>query len=411
MPHVGNSGYSDNTLSLYAKKFLSKSTLSFNFDYSRDAVHYYGYNPGIEPIPSKDSILQRFSYISPSIRLQSHLKDTTKLNYDMRVKYYNLSDLFQTSENNVNADITLKKYYQGYNIAVASDFDYLNTRQVHDTNNDLTIRLAPGFNFTRNKLTAIIGSPFAFDINSKTNVYWYPTAEFNYTLVDYIFIGYGGIEGALDRNSFKTFTDLNPFTSSFVNLTNSNRHDIYLGGRGSIDRQTTFNVQATYAEIQNMPLFISQSLAGITNKFNVIYDNAEHFNMHGEITYRKSSKWLFVFSGDYNYYKMATQQHAWYTPQIQLNASMIYNLKDKISLKSDVYYIGKQLARIDENSLPAVVKSLNGLIDVNLSIEYKYTRLLSFFVSGDNLAGIRYQRWYNYPSQSAYGMLGVLLKF
>ena len=42
----GFGGFSDNVVGLYGKKFIHKHTLSANLDYTRNVVHYYGYDSG-----------------------------------------------------------------------------------------------------------------------------------------------------------------------------------------------------------------------------------------------------------------------------------------------------------------------------------------------------------------------------
>jgi len=50
---------------------------------------------------------------------------------------------------------------------------------------------------------------------------------------------------------------------------------------------------------------------------------------------------------------------------------------------------------------------MKGLVDVNLGLEYRYTKFLSAFLNLNNLAAQRYQRWYAYPTQK-FNLLGGL---
>jgi len=54
-----------------------------------------------------------------------------------------------------------------------------------------------------------------------------------------------------------------------------------------------------------------------------------------------------------------------------------------------------------------VIKNMKGLVDVNLGLEYRYTKFLSAFLNLNNLAAQRYQRWYAYPTQK-FNLLGGL---
>ena len=45
--------------------------------------------------------------------------------------------------------------------------------------------------------------------------------------------------------------------------------------------------------------------------------------------------------------------------------------------------------------------------DVNIEGEYRYSKMMSFFLRFNNIASQRYYRWYNYPSQRFSFMIGV----
>ena len=58
----GFGGFSDNEVGLYGKKFLKEHTLSGNFDYARNVVHFYGYDTALFDITDKELTVQRFNY-------------------------------------------------------------------------------------------------------------------------------------------------------------------------------------------------------------------------------------------------------------------------------------------------------------------------------------------------------------
>ena len=54
---------------------------------------------------------------------------------------------------------------------------------------------------------------------------------------------------------------------------------------------------------------------------------------------------------------------------------------------------------------------MKGYTDINLGVEYRYTKVLSGFVNISNLTGSRYYRWYNYPNYRFQIMGGVSYSF
>ena len=91
--------------------------------------------------------------------------------------------------------------------------------------------------------------------------------------------------------------------------------------------------------------------------------------------------------------------------------SGIYNLKSKFIIKADIYAIGNQWALkegVDATGAAYSKKTLlKGIVDVNFGIEYRYTKMLSFFVNFNNIGNFRYYRWDQYPTQRFNGMIGL----
>lgn len=408
----GYSGYSDNEASLYGKKFFKKQTLFADIDYSRNVVHYYGYDIKANTINDNDLTRQRFSFISPRLQLLSHYTDSSHINYDLRLKYYNLLDLYKVNENNVQAEAILKGYYDRQAITVGSSVDFYNTRGSIDTVTNTIIKLAPSVAFAGNKWRVNIGLTAVGDFAGSSKFLFYPNIDFNFNIVDDLIIPYAGIGGGLDRNSYKVLSDINPFVSPTAQLLNTDRKiEVYGGLRGTIEANTSYNIKATYSKINNMPLFVTDESNLLKNKFSVIYDNTTYLNIHGELGYQRTEKLKFIAKGDYFHYDMATEKRAWYKPEMQITLSAHYNLRNKIVVKGDVFVIGKQLARTFDSKHVLVIKELKGLADINLGAEYKYSKLFTLFVNFNNIAAFRYYRWNNYPTQRFLLMGGLVVTF
>jgi hypothetical protein len=407
----GYSGYSDNDINLYGKKFYKKQTLFADLDYSRNVVHYYGYDILANTL-NNDAIYQRFSFISPALRLVSHYTDSTHYNYDLRLKYYNLMDFYKVNENNVLAEAIMKGYYDKQLITIGSSVDFYNTRSSVDTVNNTIIKISPSIAFAGNKWCVNVGVSAAGDFSKDTKFFFFPNIDFNFNVFDNIIIPYAGVGGGLDRNSYKVLSGINPFISPTAQLLNTDRKiDVYGGLRGTIDANASYNVKATYSKIDNMPFFVTDMSDLLKNKFSVVYDNVTYLNIHGELGYQKTEKIKFIAKGDYFHYETNLEKRAWYKPEMQITLSAHYNLRDKIVVKGDVFVIGKQLAKTFDSSGQLVIKELKGLADINLGVEYKYSRLFTLFVNFNNIAAVKYYRWNNYPTQRFLLMGGLAVTF
>src|ERR1019366_1084742 len=98
-------------------------------------------------------------------------------------------------------------------------------------------------------------------------------------------------------------------------LMNSDRHEGYIGLRGTIDSKTSYNVKATYSVIDNMPFFVPDTSGSARqkqlNKFGLVYDDVIYLNLHGEIGYQQTEKLLLLGKLDYNHYQMTNEIRPW----------------------------------------------------------------------------------------------------
>ena len=88
LKNLGFAGFSDNEFYLYGKKFFRKHTLSGDFNYLRNSNHFYGYDPTIYTF-SKDFTRQVYNTIEAKVNLTSHYSDTTHVNHDISLGFYN----------------------------------------------------------------------------------------------------------------------------------------------------------------------------------------------------------------------------------------------------------------------------------------------------------------------------------
>jgi hypothetical protein len=81
-----------------------------------------------------------------------------------------------------------------------------------------------------------------------------------------------------------------------------------------------------------------------------------------------------------------------------------YNLRNKILLDASMNYMGERFA--PGTSLDTEMITLKGFVDLNLGIEYRYTKLLSIFLRLNNILGARNYFWNQYPAVGFNAMAG-----
>ena len=292
---VGYSGYSDNEGELFAKKFYKKHTLTGEFNYKRNVVNFYGYDTTEFNIPKND-IKQRYQLFEPIVKLQSHYTDSTKINHAIKVGYYNLTDIYKVAENNVKLNTVFNTYINKERLFVAFDADYYDHKLPNDTFNNTIIKLNPYFETHGKKWMLDIGLSAtldAFSNRSSAKFYFYPQLNAQFDVYENIIIPYAGINGGLQKNSLRSLSNENPFITSTLNYKNSNtKINVFGGLKGNLSSNTSYDVKASYSIVDSMHFFVidySNSLA-LDNKYQVFYDNAELFQVSGQVKYQLKEK-------------------------------------------------------------------------------------------------------------------------
>jgi hypothetical protein len=424
---LGKTNFADDNASLYAKKFYKKHTLSADANYNRNSVHYYGFSTAVYSPSDPSNYQQIFQNFQGKLRLQSHYGDTAKtINQDVHLNYYNYGDHYNTFENNVFADALLSKHVEKASFLLLASADYYNVHSTHDTINNTIAKLYPHVAVGGEKWKGTIGIEGALDNFSATNANFsptgstfhvYPRVNIFYDVFQSIIIPYAGLDGGLQKNSYKSLSSVNPFVLSNLDYKNTdNKYNVYGGLRGALSSNLSYDAKVLYGRYNNMAYYLAdynQSADNpYANRYNVVYMNTNYLNINGQLKYQLKQKLNIIAKGNYYGYTITDTGNVkpWHKPNFDLTFSAHYNLKSKIILKADIFVIGKQWALQQTTGNNIIVETpvqLKGITDINLGAEYRYTKMLSFFATFNNIGNFSYYRWDKYPTQRFNFMVGL----
>jgi len=425
--NVGYSGFSSNELNLFGKSFIKKSTLSGGLDYRRNVVHYYGfdkavaYNQDSTDNPywgynlDKDSIRQRYQLVAVNASFSDNYPvDSHATKYKVDLNYYNYADHYKAQENAFKAAGDVSFYYKTYDLNIKSGLDVYKNQNAAWTDNMTIFQLRPQITFSQPKwrLKAAINMYATSD--SSNGFKLAPEVDFDLHLYENIIILNAGTDSRLQRYSYRSLTERNPWLiSDILPLNTWSPFRLYAGLRGSISSKMAFNTRVSYTpSIDNQFFFVNDTSAGNLNKLTYVTDNASLLEVNGEITWQMHEKIRIIAKADFLGYTPDKELKAWHVPTLRMSYGGKYNLKDKIWINAAVLTYNKQYYRdfiVDDNTgeIKTVAKELKGIVDVNLGAEYRYTKLLGMFVQLNNIINVRYERYKNYPMQRFNVMAGV----
>ncbi len=405
-------GYSNNTLGIYAKKFIKKrQTLYSDIDLSRNVFYYYGYTPYTYEVVSKQKQdLDKQHFLSATINtgIKNNYMDSLHLSYKTDLNLKHLEDYYKNQENEIQIQTELGKYFNEELQAMFLDLTLYNNDYTDTTLNSAILNVKPQASVVGEEWRIEIGLNFTADIyKDDVSYHNYPDVLFQYNVIDNYLIPYIGFSGYLQKNSMRNIVAENQFIVPGTYVNNTNHKMIFKGGmKGNFTPEITYDFNAAYSVIENMYFFVNDFDAS-SNKFNVIYDDMEMMHLHGDIDYKRTEKLNFILSGDFYQYLMAQEMKAWNKPDFTASMLTKYNLRNKILLNINLFAVGNRYTKfIDDNDQPEAVL-LDAYFDANLGIEYRYSKILSGFINFNNVANMEYSRWYGYPVQRFNIMFGL----
>jgi hypothetical protein len=302
--------------------------------------------------------------------------------------------------------------------------DYYKNNYQSDSLTDAIITLAPYATTKRDRWEGRMGLKIMIETNAGST-HFYPDLYARYTLIKDFLSVFTEVNGNLQRNGLKSFSEQNPFVyfgNGFRLANTSTRLNLTGGVKGNISSAVFYNLSASYKIIDSIPLFINRTVFedSVQNHFVAYYESLNTTQLSAEIGYRWADRLL--LSGYVKYYRylsLESQEFAWQLPQIESGIKARYNLGDKLTGRLEFIYWGDRYALFQTVNNPQTLQQevistsqkLRGIPDLNIGVDYHYTSRLGAFVQFNNILVQRYYWWNQYPLQRFNLMAGLKLLF
>jgi hypothetical protein len=266
-------------------------------------------------------------------------------------------------------------------------------------------------------------------VDRSSILHFYPDVELGFTIVPSYLSFFANLSGKMERNEPLKMVSENPYLVSdqfpeFVSggvlfkLPDTDHKIVVTSGlKGNTGVGGNWLVSATYSVIDDM-LFYSNLVFPDTinpramgNYFLPIAEAVNLLNLHAEMNGQLNDKLSFRWiANSYTYSSMPTD--LWNKPNWDGQFGLKYNLRDKIIAGLEFTAIGKRKQVINGDVLSSRAGYVSSTIDMpahfnlNLSAEYRYSRILSFWTTINNIALDKYYEWAYYPSKRFMFMLG-----
>ena len=401
-------GFNENELDLYGSRFLKNSVFEYNAGASYNSYVHYGIDPELDTSLTREQTLHPYFTARGAIGLHSMHADSFHLNYDAALEYAYFTHEFDQAEHGVKLDLEFDKKLRVVDIAGQLGAEFLGHYPDWDTTvgSLTTFWLNPAIGKSSAQWRFTAGINIFGEVSQEAfTPHLYPRASFQFNMVKEVIVPYFGVDGYLESNSYRRIVDENPYIEPTLGIKPTNHKLIaYFGLKGRISKAVAYNLKASYSIIDDAYFYVNDNSNLLLNQFVVVYDDVTLGTLHGELTVRPSDSWKFFLKGNYhNYLTMVREDHPWNKPLFDLSLQARYSMRDKIILTAGIYTIGE---RYFENYDPVLEETLPLAVDVNLGLEYRYSKLLSFWVRFNNLAAQPYYLYHQYPAYRFRAMVG-----
>jgi|GEM_PF-728372 len=422
-PQYGYPGIQDHGGGANFSYMLKTHTLGVHAGYQSNQTHFYGYDasqPGLDTIGKKD-IRQNYQKIDIALSFKNNrLWDSTKLITDNYIRYYYLFDRYKASEHGLDIRSDWRKMVAGFFVGGALGVEYYAYRADTATGRSFRgglVHIDPYIRAGKRIWEVQAGLNIAFGFDTLTKFYIAPNIRARLNAWKEHVVVYADLTGGAYRNTFDALRRGNPFIVSHVPVRNAYKPIDLVGGiRGKFAKNFYYNLGGGYEKVFNKAFYMTDTTRALGNYFTVAYDDLGTGKLFAELGYERGEVLRVGMRVNAYFLDPGNFAKAWYMPQYDATLSAMYNLRDKFIFRVDLFYLGDQFApkyTLDPSTMVRnlEVVRLRNAIDLNIGAEYRYNKLLSFFVQGNNLAGFRYNRWLQYPTQGVSVLGGITLSF
>ncbi|TXD53327.1 MULTISPECIES: TonB-dependent receptor [unclassified Polaribacter] len=440
---VLDSDFSSFTTSLFYKKEERYFDWKVVLNTERDNYNWYGLKPATFSDLTIGNIQENQTYNHFNIAGELDFLDAYVDKSNLSLSYF--TDALNSSEFLINfdtdLDVPLNFISRNLNsLQVKTSLELLTGKFESDyaTQNELnytmfTAKVNPEYNTTFKGFSLKLGAKLfaSFDAENSVNHFLaYPDIKIQKAIIEEHLTMYAGVFGDFHTNTYKGFTEENPFISptQFITQT-AERYNAFLGFNGVFNNDFSFNISASMRDEQDKALFVvnNSKSNGISNfasgtelkgyeygnSFSVVYDDVKTTSIFAELAYDVTKRVTLSTYIQFDNFKMTTQSEAWNLPTIQTALLGAYK-SNKWFATTTIFYIGERKDVLYASTYPSStngIQDVNSFVDVNLNGGYHFNDKFSAFLRLNNILNTNYQRFANFNVQGFQALGGITYKF
>lgn len=459
--HYGQAPFSLTDINAFGKLITGNNLqLSANVGYQNDFNRYYGFSDSTlwaVHAMERDSLNKAaykavYNLASLDLGVKTLNTDVNALGYEANLNLQDLFASYSQNELNINVDgnihygftlaqkykgvaylhLTYQGFLQNFNpIALPFGCDSLLDAALlnRDDSTGRSILAAstfrnlykanPYLDFMFSGLQIHAGAVVALDAFNVTSgkVHLYPDASVSKSFFNQLLVATVAAEGNIDANSWNIIRQVNPYIAPNALSRATSHYDLSARVRLNISKKMDLNVYGVFSSLDDDLSFRLDNRYTLQNVFTPVYDSLTRIKVGGNFVFVNDEMLRLEVKGNYYIYHNKASQlidgqrvelPLYYRPNFDAGVSATVNYQNKIFGRIEFQTLGR--SPYASASAADGTDSLHYLplrYGVNLEVEYRHNKALSFFLKADNLCFQRYFYWQNYPSYRALFLAGL----
>ncbi|OOG72358.1 TonB-dependent receptor [Algoriphagus sp. A40] len=397
-------------------------------NWGQDKYSFYGVDPVLfenldEPFEASNNVLN-------NVQIQAGIRDIEKtgpFSYEGKLSFRNFKDSYAAKENEIGIQAGGKfRTELGWSGNVDLAYFHTNPNDVNyqEKRNYFSVRPRITYNYEAFQFTAGLNLVSENDsiADKSSDFHIFPVLKASYQFAD-AFGFYGEFSGDVQRNTYFSFVNENPFLGPSEQLLNTvNNYKIEGGIEGLFQEAFHYRAGVNVSRFNQMHFFVN-SLSD-SSRFEIVYDDKTTVaNLNAELGFKISDMYSLGSRLDLYQYELGTQQEAWHRPVWEVRINNQVTPIDRLLIQANLNFMGgvKGRGALIEPDLGEVggiyvpttyeVINLKTIADLQLKADFKITERFSVFAEGNNILNGKNTRWLNYPVRGIQLIGGASFKF
>lgn len=390
-------------------------------NWGQDKYSFYGEDPNFT-IPNEVDFIGPIiaNNVMSTVQFQAGVRDIEKtgpVSYEGKLSFRNFKDSYAAKENEVGIQAG-GKFRSESDWSGRVDLAYFHTNpndvNYQEKRNFFSIRPRISYNYEAFQFTAGLNLVSENDsiADKSSDFRIFPVLKASYQFADE-FGFYGEFSGDVQRNTYFSFVNENPFLGPSEQLLNTvNNYKIEGGIEGQFQEAFHYRAGIKVSRFNQMHFFVNSEADSA--KFELVYDDKSTvFNINAELGFKFSDTYSLGSRLDLYQYDLSTQAEAWHRPVWELRVNNQLTPFEKLLVQANLNFMGGIKARgiRGDETIPFEVVNLKTIADLQLKADFKITDRLSVFAEGNNILNGKNARWLNYPVRGIQLIGGASFKF